>query len=207
VKSRERRAKSEELRANNIKNYFYYSMLYALCSMLFFVSGCGPKYFAKPGTDMSRIKGIAVLPFENFTSDENADEKIRRSVITELLSRNIDVVEPGEVKRLMKDLKIKYLGSLRTEDILEIARTLKVDAVMLGSVETYGTGRGVSVAYPEVTINLRLMEVSSGTIVWSIRHTSGGADFWTRHFGSEGPSLSEAAGKVVREALDTFFRF
>jgi TolB-like protein len=174
--------------------------------MLLFVSGCGPKYFAKPGTDMSSIKGIAVLPFENFTSDENADEKIRRIVITELLSRDRDVTEPGEITRILKELKIKSISSIKINEIQTIGKTLGVEAVMMGSVEAYGMSKGISVTYPEVTINLRLIAVSSGAIIWSIRHTAGGADFWTRHFGSEGLSLSEAAGKVVREALDTFFR-
>ena len=173
--------------------------------MLFFVSGCSPKHFARVKTDMSNIKRIAVLPFENFTSDEYADEKIRRIVITDLLSRDRDVIEPGEVTRILKELKIKSISSIKTDEIQTIGKTLGVEAVMMGSVEAYGMSRGISVTYPEVTINLRLIELSSGNIIWSIRHTAGGADFWTRHFGTEVMSLSEAAGKVVKEAIDTLF--
>lgn len=181
-------------------------LLFALCSLLIFIGGCGSKHhFVRTQTDMSKIRRIAVLPFENFTSDEHADEKIRRIVITGLLSRDRDVIEPGEVTRLLRELKIKSIGSMKTAEIQDIGKTLGVEAVMMGSVEAFGIGRGVSVTYPEVTINLRLIETSSGNIIWSMRHSTGGADFWTRHFGSEGMSLSEAAGRVVKDTIGTLF--
>ena len=105
--------------------------------------------------------------------------------------------------RVLIDQKIKSLSSVRTTDLQNLAKTLGVEALMMGSVEAYGISRGISVSYPEVTINLRLVEASSGNIVWSVCQTSGGPSFWTRHFGAEGISLSEAANKVVKEAIDT----
>jgi TolB-like protein len=173
--------------------------------LLVFIMGCVTEHFVRLKTDINSIKRIAVLPFENFTSDNYAGEKIRRIVITELLSKGIDVIEPGEVTRLLKDLKIRSLGSISVSEIQQMGKTLGVEAVMTGSVEAFGISKGISVAYPEVTINLILIETSSGNIIWSIRHTTGGASFWTRHFGSESISLSEAARKVVREAINTLF--
>lgn len=182
--------------------------LFALSFLFILVGGCGstPKnYYVRQQVDYKSIKRIAVLPFETFTADEYAGEKIRKSVITELLSRGIDVVEPGEVTRTLVELKVRSLASIRNSDIQNIAKTLGVEALMMGSVEAYGISRGISVTYPEVTVNLRLVEASSGNIIWSVYHTSGGASFWTRHFGAEGISLSEAANKVVKEAVDTLF--
>jgi TolB-like protein len=167
---------------------------------------CGTqKHYVRSEADIKNIKRVAVLPFENFSPDETAGEKMRRIIITALLSKNIDVVEPGEVTRLFRELKIKSIGSIKITEIQDIGKTLGVDAVMMGSVESFGMGRGISVTYPEVTVHLRLIELSSGNIIWSVRRTSGGPDFWTRHFGSEGPSLSEAAGKVAKEAIGTLF--
>jgi len=180
-------------------------LLLALCPLMIFSHGCGPKPYVRPQTDVSKIRRIAVLPLENFTSDEYASEKMRRIVISELLSCNRDVIEPGEVARLLRESKIKSLGSMKTSEVQDIGKALEVDALMMGSVEAFGIGRGVSVTYPEVTINLRLIETSSGHIIWSMRNTSGGADFWSRHLGSEGMSLSEAAGKAVRESIRTLF--
>lgn len=182
------------------------SVLIALCFLLIFICGCGgPEHYIRPKTDISNIKRVAVLPMENFTSDEYAGEKVRRVVITELLSRGIDVIEPGEVTVVLRESNIRSLGSIKITDIQNIGKTLGVEAVMMGSVEAFGISRGISATYPEVTIHLVLFETSSGNIIWSVRHTEGGASFWTRHFGAEGITLSEAARKAVKEAVDTLF--
>jgi TolB-like protein len=182
-------------------------LLFALCPLLIFVCGCGggPKYYTKPNFELNNIKRVAVLPFDNFTSDEYAGEKIRKPVITELLSRGIDVIEPGEVTKVLRELKIKSLSFINITDIQNLGKTLGVETVMMGSVEAFGISKGISVSYPEVSINLMLVEASSGNIIWSIWHTAGGPNFWTRHFGAEGITLSEAANKVVKEAIDTLF--
>jgi len=223
AKSKEQKAKSKVQRAKRkgyetlcstlfaprfVSSYTICSTLFALYSLLVFVSGCATStstQYVRQNVDYRSIKKIAVLPFESLTTDEYAGEKIRKSVITELLSRGVDVVEPGEVTRVLIEQKIKSLSSVRTTDLQNLAKTLGVEALMMGSVEAYGISRGISVSYPEVSINVRLVEASSGNIIWSVCQTSGGPGFWTRHFGAEGVSLSEAANKVVKEAIDTLF--
>lgn len=180
------------------------SALIALSSLLI-IYGCAPKHHIRPEVDISNIKRIAVLPLENFTSDEYAGEKVRRIVITELLLRGIDVIEPGEVTKILQESKVLSLRSINITDIQNIGKNLGVEAIMMGSVEAFGISKGISVTYPEVSIHLMLIEASSGNIIWSVLHTTGGASFWTRHFKAEGISLSEAARKTVKEAIDTLF--
>jgi len=175
----------------------------ALCILL--LSGCAKKHFIRENIDTAGIKSIAVLPFENFTRDDFAGEKIRRIVITELLSRGVDVTEPGEVTRLLSELNVRSLRSIKTEEIKKVGETLGVDAVMSGSVEAFGISKGINVTYPEVTVNLMLLETVSGNIIWSVRSSTGGASFWTRHFGAEGMPLSEAARRTVEDAIDTLY--
>jgi hypothetical protein len=50
----------------------------ALSCLLVFIFGCVPEHFVRLKTDIGNIKRVAVLPFENFTSDGYAGEKIRR---------------------------------------------------------------------------------------------------------------------------------
>jgi TolB-like protein len=170
-----------------------------------FLLGCSEKFFVKSEKELSNVKSIAVLPFENFASDAHAGEKVRRIVITDLLSRGINVIEPGEVTRLLIEMKVGSLSSIKTKEIQDLGKKLGVEAVMCGSVEAFGISSGISVSYPEVTINLMMIETSTGNIIWSVRNSSGGASFWTRHFGTEGITLSEAARNVVRESLNTGF--
>ena len=190
---------------NMKKNYL------SLCSALFaliviFLFSCTSKqYFLHQETDIKTLKSIAVLPFENFTRDKFAGEKIRRIVITELLLRGIDVIEPGEVTRVLMESDVRSLRSMKAEEIQKVGEKLGVEALMRGSVESFGISKGISVSYPEVTINLMLIKKDSGNIIWSVRHSTGGASFWTRHFGTEGIPLSEAARKTVKEAIDTLY--
>ncbi len=178
---------------------------YVLCFLIILTCSCAQKYYVRQEADLKAIKKVAVLPFENFSTEEIAGEKIRRIVIAELISRGIEVVEPGEVAGIIKKMKIKTINMIKISDIKEIGKLTGSHAVMTGSVEYYGISRGVNINYPEVTINLRLIETATGNIMWSIRRTSEGPNFWMRHFGSEGKTLSETAGEVVRDAIKTIF--
>ncbi|GAB4486899.1 MAG: DUF799 family lipoprotein [Thermodesulfovibrionales bacterium] len=158
--------------------------------------------YARPEADFSSIKRIAVFPFEALNPDEFSGERIRRLVIAEFLNKGYEIIEPGEVLSVMTEmLPNRSLAGLSRDDITKVSKKLNADAVVTGAVETYRMSSGVTVPYPDVSISLRLLSSSSGDILWSAAHTSGGPNFWTRHFGSEGITLSEAAKKVVHEAI------
>jgi hypothetical protein len=51
-----------------------------------------------------------------------------------------------------------------------------------------------------------MADTSSGSIIWSVTKTRGGADFWAKHFGARADTMSEAALKVVKEAIQTLYK-
>jgi hypothetical protein len=175
--------------------------------LLLFVSGCAsaPTYFKREGFDAASIKRVAVLPLESLTSERLAGERVRMSVITELLSEGVDVVEPGEVIRVLNELNVKSLRGLNIEEIRKIGQALGADMVMTGSVGAFGIQKGRTISYPEVSIDLILYDAASGEIVWSAWHSTGGPSFWSRHFGTEGKTLNEAARDIVKDAIDVLF--
>jgi hypothetical protein len=187
------------------KKYFQLSSLVLTVILLFiFSSGCGPKYHYKRSTfKTSNIKILAVLPFQNLTTQRYADEKVRSAVIIDLLSRGFDVIEPGEVTRTLRDMGIRSTDSVSSSDIMYIGETFDVKTVMIGSVATFGMSKGISVTYPEVSIHLSLLDTTSGEIMWHVWNTAGGASFWTRHFGAESKTLDETVKDVVKTAIDT----
>jgi hypothetical protein len=163
------------------------------------------KKFIKPNFNPYSISKMVILPIENYTSDKHAGKKIKALLTIDLLSRNIDVIEPGEVMIVLRELKIRSVSSVTGKDIKKIGEILRSDAVMIGSVGTFQVSRGISASYPEVSLSLRLFDSKTGSIVWSIWDTTGGADFWTRHFGAEGVTLDETAKKIIKETIDTLF--
>lgn len=182
--------------------------LLTLCSLMILMSGCSTgnlKHYLRSNVDISAIKTIAVLPLKNFTSDNHAGEKIRSKISIELLTRDINIVEPGEIAMTLKELKIRSVDSMRNEDMVSIGNMLNTDAVITGSVETYGISRGITVSYPEVSVHLMMFDTASGNIIWSAWHTTGGASFWTRHFGAEGDTLDKVSERVIKEAINSLY--
>lgn len=175
--------------------------------LLLVLSGCGlrPTYYKRQDFDAGNIKRVAVLPLESLTPDKDVGERVRMAVIAELLSRGVDVIEPGEVIRVMLDMGVKSLRGLSVEEIKKIGQTLGADMVMTGSVGAFGMQKGIKISYPEVSIDLMLYDVASGEIVWSVWHSTGGASFSSRHFGTEGKTLNEAARDVVKDAINVLF--
>jgi hypothetical protein len=70
-------------------------------------------------------------------------------------------------------------------------------------VVDFADNRSGTTPAPEVTIQLRLVEVESGVTVWSTSSTKSGASMSARLFGVGGESLTEAARRVLRSELAT----
>lgn len=178
---------------------------------MFVGSGCGkgtPSFYISQDIDFSFIKKVAVLPFDNLTADKFAGEVVRHVVISELLTSGlVEVVVPGDAISAIQNLKIKPGTPLNAQEIRSIGKELKVQAVIIGAVEKYGEIRYGSVSAPEVTITLIMADTSSGSVIWSVTKTRGGASFWARHFGSRAETMSETVLKVVREAIQTLYEY
>jgi TolB-like protein len=170
-------------------------------------TGNRPSVYLHRSYDFSVIKRAAVLPFENLTSDQTAGEKVRKVVVSELLASGvIDVIEPGQVNRVLAQQGIQNPSALLPADIKKLGAALDVQALILGSVETFERVSLAAVSSAEVGITLRAVDVASGTIVWSVSERAGGVGLAGRLFGLGGVGLSEAAGLAARQAVRTLFQ-
>lgn len=174
--------------------------------------GCGggvsSTYHIRQDVDFSFIKRVAVLPLDNLTNERYAGDVVRQVVISELLASGlVDVVVPGEVNAAIDKMGVKSVTSLTAEQMKALANTLKVQAVLLGSVDKFGEVRSGNVSAPEVSITLMMADAASGSVIWSATRTTGGASFMARHFGARTDTLSESVMKVVRGALYTLTKF
>jgi hypothetical protein len=181
----------------------------AVCfSCIIFCSACGgksaPSYYVNQDIDFSFIKSVAVLPLDNLTNDKFAGESVRQVAISELLASGlVDVVCPGDVMCACETAKIKAGQSPNTEQIKAIGNALKVQAVIFGTLNKYGEIREGNVSAPEISITLMMADTNSGSIIWSVTKTYGGADFWAKHFGVKADTMSEAVLRVVRDSIRT----
>jgi len=179
--------------------------------LLYFLTGCGgkisPSHYVNQDTDFGFIKRVAVLPLDNLTNEKFAGDAVRHIVISEFLASGlVDVTCPGDVISAIETLKLKTGQSPNAEQIKAIGKALKVQAVIFGAVNKFGEVREGNISSPEVSITLMMADTSSGSIIWSVTKTRGGADFWAKHFGARADTMSEAAMKVVREAIQTLYK-
>ena len=163
--------------------------------------------YVHPNMDLGAVKRVAVLPFETLVQDRAAGEKIQKVFLTELLALDVfDVVEPGQVAKILKSERIESMESLGPSDFKRIADALKAQGLFLGTVVDYTESRTGATPSPEVTIQLRLVEAQSGVTVWSASRSRSGATTSARLFGVGGESLTQVSRKLMQEELATLVK-
>jgi len=167
----------------------------------------GPQHFVHPTYDFSAVKKVAVLPLENLSQDQLAAERVRKALIAELLATGmVDVVEPGQVNRALNQANLQSVSAVSIEDLKKVGSSLEVQLLFLGSLDVYDRINVGGGAFPDVTISLRAVDATTGTIVWSSTNSGGGVGIIGRLFGFGGDTMSEATQKTIRAALATLFK-
>ena len=178
---------------------------------LILLAGCGTAShqtkFLHRNADLGAIKKVAVLPFDNLTTEKNAGDKVQKIFFVELLSLEVfDVSEPGQVTKVLRAQPNVSLDALGSAELQKIGKELGVDALFTGSVVDFNESRAGAVPSPNVTVQLRLIETQSGATVWSTSQTRSGTAVSTKLFGVGGESLTEASRRVVRAELGTLLK-
>jgi polysaccharide biosynthesis protein PelC len=182
------------------------SLWFVSIVLLVSCSGMGPTVFVNKQYNFNFLEKVAVVPFENLSSDQGAAARVTHIFVTELLaSESFDIAEPGEVSKVTQ----KYTGgggaSLTKDQIVEVGKALGVQGIILGSVNENSSSRGTSTAN-EITINARMVETETGQTVWSATNTEGGRGFWSSLFGTGDKSPSEATRECVKRIIKTLVK-
>ena len=184
------------------------AMRYALCvfSLLFFSACRAPVSYIHPTADLTYIKTVAIVPFENLTQEKGAEGKVMNVVAAEVLRRGVfDVVEFGEVAKVLREEGFKGDGLISKRVAERGAKRLNVQAFIVGSVEEYGVSRTGGSSYPEVSVSLKLIDAKSYKILWEATHNVKGTTVLDRLFGISKKSTSDLAKELVAEMFDTLF--
>ncbi len=182
----------------------------ALLSLIL-LYGCGGGQmvvYVNPAADLSFVKKVAILPFNNFSEDRYAAEKVRNLVTVALLSRGVfDVVEQGEVRKVLntvvfpgKEVEEGAVLELDKETIRLIGEGLNVQAIIIGSVDEYSGGFGGRAV---VSIAMRMIDTSSGIVLWQTKVTETSQSVWRKLIGIEEVDKSELARRAVEKAIDS----
>jgi hypothetical protein len=177
-------------------------MLLTLLSLTSAGCGMGPTTFIHPDYNFSFVERVAVIPFENLTEDRGAAARMSRYFVSELLEAEVfDVVEPGEVSEGMVRIGSARVAELTREQIIELGKDFRAQALFLGSVTESATVRSGSTSESVVTLDVRLVETETGAVIWGATLTETGRGFWSGLFGTNGQTMSEVSRRVARGTI------
>lgn len=196
----------------------------AVCNLLTFLlaltvlAGCGiktsggPKQYVRKSANFQFIKKVAVLPFNNLSDDRYASEKIKNAVMMEVLERGVfDVAEEGEVNKVIAEVfremgfREGELVSLDIETLQRISERLGIQALFIGTVESYGISRGGRTPHSVVSIFMRMVEAKSGLTLWQATHSVRGSSLFRTIFGLAQKDELALSREVAKQLMDTLF--
>ncbi len=187
----------------------------SLIIVFFIFPGCGTvnttALFSKPAIAPEIItykawypnRTVCVLPFENLSKHTDADIKVREVFVTELFMTHIfqDMVDIIEANAALMSLRIRKPYPLDKETIRALGERLDADYLIFGIVTDYGYGKGKE-SGSEMGISVRMIEVETGSILWSAYNFKMGTNSLSRIFGiSQGPSPMELTREAVTEIV------
>lgn len=185
-------------------------MMRRLAGMMIAISltlilGCGGvsvRTYAKPATgerQYGKVKKVAILPFDSVVEGAQAPKIAGDLFLQDLLARETfeAVEEPRYVAELMKKLKLRNTENLDREIVRKIGEELQAQALIFGQILLFGVDDHSNIV--EFAMQVNVLDVASGNILWSSRSFADASTTWGQVLGvSEGPSVNDvAAGGVA----------
>ncbi|GEM_PF-763817 len=170
------------------------------------MTGCGHNYVTARAVDddnLSDIKSVAVLPFENMTKFHEAGKIVPDLLATELyISGRFKVMERTEAVAICAEEGIRIPEAMDAGYARTLGEKLGVDGVFIGSVSEYWYRiyrEEDEEVEPAVGINARLISVATGDVIWAASVTRSSYDLLM----SQKDPLNRVAQLSVMQMLDT----
>jgi hypothetical protein len=117
----------------------------------------------------SRLGTVAVVPFSGSTqwdATRNA-ESVTAAVVARLFADGARLVSPNRLYDVLRRLQAGRWGGVTAETRAALDGDAGADTILTGTVEAYELGGAESEPEPSVSVALRLLETSTGRIVWT----------------------------------------
>lgn len=152
--------------------------------LIFILLGCTAGFHRAPPAALSGgQKGkIAILPFENLSREEGAGDIAGNLFLVKMLQTGgFEIADPGYVDEALGAERVRLTAHIPLSTLQGLGKRLKVSYILMGSVledemqVLSGVGGGGQV--PSVSITARLIDVSSGRVIWADAQAKRGTDY------------------------------
>lgn len=173
-------------------------------------SGCastgGSNTYKNALMNFSSVQSVAVLPFKNLTTDNDAAERTRDTFMGMLLATEaMYVVPPGEVERGIERAGLRDPTKPTTEKVKTLGQILQVEVIITGVLREYGVVRSGQTQANLISVSVQMLEVETGNVVWSADATKGGIGIGDRLLGGGGAPMNRVTKEAINDLLDQLF--
>jgi TolB-like protein len=113
---------------------------------------------------------VAVMPFK--AQNELIGNSISDMFTTELLGAGLfELVERNQISKILEEQALNLKGVTTSQQAIKVGKILGVQGVIIGTVPEYGYKAVGSKKEPSVGLNIRIIDVEDGTILWSISNS------------------------------------
>jgi TolB-like protein len=189
-----------------VKHTTWFSIL-ALAALPLGIPACsGPSKFVDPEADIPFYEVVGVMPFNSLAQDGAAGMRVANVFFTELLERHFaQVVEPGQFQAHIRDVRsgLPQDAPWSTQDLAKLAEKAGVQGVFEGTVREYGIVQQGRDAVPVLSLEIHLVDATTGRVVWSASKTARGSAGVPILGIGKMHTMGELTSGVCRELLST----
>lgn len=171
------------------------------------IAGCaGPSRFVHAQADFPYYEKVGVIPFESLAQDRLAGAKVADYFFTELLKTGFsEVMDPGQFQAVILQIRGNkpMSASWSTEELSRLGEETGVQGIFMGIVREYEMTRVSREAFPLVSLEVRLLDAATGTVVWSASHTRRGGPTLPLTGWREIHTLGELTTEICKDLLST----
>ena len=118
---------------------------------------------------------ICVLPFDSNAAVPEATRIVADVLAVRLAEANgFDVVEPAVMRKAALDAGIGTFRSIGTPELKKIAKATGTSLFLRGTIFAFSDAKR---SVPMVDLELMLVDVDSGKVLWNANHTRKGSDY------------------------------
>ena len=164
--------------------------------LLILLSGCagssGGKANVVIGEGHESIRKVTVLPFKAAT--ELIGASVSDLLTTELMKTGrYEMIERGQLSAVLGESETALSG-LTAGQAAQLGKLVGANGVIVGTVSEYENAAQGGKTHPVVGVSARLIDSSSGKIIWSVNKTGRGGS---------GETISEYALVIVQEMVES----
>jgi hypothetical protein len=123
---------------------------------------------------------VILIPFLNLTRAGTVNQAVSNIVLDALFHDGYRVIEPGMVEYQLRSRFVLPFGEIDEDDLKAVASDFNAEYCITGSITQYGvTSTQTGLTVPSVEIMTRVLDASTGKLLWAGQVQRSGDDYST----------------------------